>query len=108
MSLLVFFFVFRFIFSFAPFTLLFTCFVTFVNLPYYGLFTFASLKFTTMYKVRVLDNLKLDEHIYNVDSYDEAVERFLFFVHLALENRLSVRCVNIIRGKKVIKLFQNH
>lgn len=62
------------------------------------------------YKVRVLMDFKykLSERIEDVKDYSEAVERFLFYVHLALEDGLSVRCVNILKGRLSIKFFQNH
>lgn len=62
-----------------------------------------------MYKVRVLlDDLRNTEKVEMCTSYNDAVDRFLFYVHLALEFNCYVRCVNIIHSKKSIRLFQNH
>lgn len=62
------------------------------------------------YKVRVLmdGKYKIVEHLESVNDYSEAVDRFLFYVHLALEDGLSVRCVNILKGRISVKYFQNH
>lgn len=62
-----------------------------------------------MYKVRVLlDDLRKTEKFELCTTYNDAVERFLFYVHLALEYNCSIRCVNIVYRKKSIRLFQNH
>lgn len=63
----------------------------------------------SMYKVSVLTDGVLSTRLQTeCSSYSDAVEKFLFYVHLSLENGFSVRCVNLIKGKKTIKLFQNH
>lgn len=59
------------------------------------------------YKIRVLSE-SFVETIHSKLSYAEAVDRFLFYVHLALEDGLHVRCVNIILGNKSIRTFINH
>lgn len=62
-----------------------------------------------MYKVSVLTDGLLSTRLTTVcRSYSDAVEKFLFYVHLSLENGLSVRCLYLIKGKKTIKFFQNH
>lgn len=61
-----------------------------------------------MYKVRYVSRDFKVDHSVVCSSYDEAVDRFLFYVRCALELNVDIRCVNIIQGKKSIKLFQNH
>ena len=48
------------------------------------------------------------EKIETCSSYAEAVERFLFYVHLTLEDGLNLLCVNILNGKKCIKMFSSN
>lgn len=62
------------------------------------------------YKVRVLLGAPyFKEEVFENLSYQDAVEKFKFYVSVCLEfSEFSVRCVNIIKGKKSIKLFQNH
>ena len=63
-----------------------------------------------VYSVRVVSSgrYSVEKKIENL-SWSEAVDRFLFYVHLALELDVSVRCCNIIKGKKkVVKTFINH
>lgn len=53
-----------------------------------------------MYKVSVLtDGVFITRLQSDCSSYSDAVEKFLFYVHLSLENGLSVRCVNLIKCK---------
>ena len=61
-----------------------------------------------MYKVRFVSKDFKIEHVESCKSYDEAVDRFIYYVRCALELNVNIRCVNIINGKKSIKLFQNH
>lgn len=69
----------------------------------------SNLNLIPMYKVSVLTDGLLSTRLQNeCSSYSDAVEKFLFYVHLALEDGLSVRCVNIIKGRKSIKMFVNH
>ena len=80
---------------------------------YYFQFTNVNFKIINImatYKVRVLmdSKYKLVEHVESVKDYAEAVDRFLFYVHLALEDGLSLRCVNILKGRISVKYFQNH
>lgn len=59
------------------------------------------------FKVRVVDdncNVTLIENL----SWSDAIDRFLFYVHCALELGVHLRCVNIIIGKKTIRMFSNH
>lgn len=61
------------------------------------------------YRVRVLfSGAGRSEFNYLFDSYSDAKDRFVFYVHCCLEFDLNVRCVNIFRNKKCIKYFQNY
>lgn len=62
------------------------------------------------YKIRVLhyDCYKLASDTLSNLSYSDALDRFLFYAHAALELGLGIRCVNIMLGNKSIKMFQNH
>lgn len=61
------------------------------------------------YRVRVLF-IGGKEVNYVCTSYDDAKEKFMFFVSACLEfgDLLTVRCINIFRNKTSIKLFQNY
>ena len=62
-----------------------------------------------MYRVRVLvDDIHKSELLFDCKSYSEAKDLFLFYVRCALELGVSVWCCNILKGKKSIKMFQNH
>lgn len=62
------------------------------------------------YRVRVLHSYPyLKDTMFENLTYQEACEKFKFFVACCLEfPELHVRCVNIFKGKKCIKLFSNH
>lgn len=66
-------------------------------------------KFIT-YSVRVLHKYPiLKDTMYENLSYQEACDKFKYFVSCCLEfPELNVRCINIFKGKKSIKLFQNY
>lgn len=66
-------------------------------------------QFDTNYCVRVLMDDGTSFEVRNLD-YDLSKQKFLFYVSACLEfdNQLLVRAVNILRGSKCIKLYQNH
>lgn len=62
-----------------------------------------------MYKVRVIvDDPQKSEIIKECASKQEAFSLFLFYVGAALELNCSIWCVNVLNGRKSIKLFTNH
>ena len=69
------------------------------------------MKRNDSYRVRVLHSYPYlgESNYYNL-SWEQASEKFLFFVSVCLAfPEINVRCVNIIKGKrKSIKMFQNH
>lgn len=62
------------------------------------------------YRVRVLHSYPyMKDTIFDNLSYQEACERFMFYVACCLEfPELNVRCVNIFKGKKCFKYFCNY
>lgn len=59
--------------------------------------------------VRVLFNdLKRTESLESFDHLSDAIEQFVYYVRAVLEFDLNVRVVNIFKGKKSIKMFQNY
>lgn len=61
-----------------------------------------------MYSIRVLELGNGHELWLRDLSFDEAVDRFIFYVRCACELGCSIRCVNLFKGKKSVKMFQNH
>lgn len=69
------------------------------------------MKTNSLFSVRVLFSYPImKEKIYENLTWEQAVQRFVFYVQCCLSfPELHVRFVNIIKGKrKCIKMFQNH
>lgn len=62
-----------------------------------------------IYRVRILF-LDGKEKVEDGLNYVQSKRRFLFYVTACLEfdNDLSVRCINIFRGKTCVKYYQNY
>ena len=40
-------------------------------------------------------------------SYDDAIEKFRFLIDCTLVFKLNVRVINLFKGKRCVKLFEN-
>lgn len=67
------------------------------------------MKTKSKFVVRVLFNdLNRTESLESFDHLSDAIEQFIYYVRAVLEFNLNVRVVNIFKGKKSIKMFQNY
>lgn len=61
-----------------------------------------------MYRVRYVTNDCKVDHYVDCSSYDDAVDKFLFYVRTAVVLNANIRSVQIFYFRKRIKVFQNY